>query len=485
MATLVQFIDAVTLSSANPSFFSAAELDTVATTLENLRVAVCAARLPIHGQLTIAQDHVFWGKLCGSLTNGSGLHAKVLRVLSLAAYDPNNCAIVVGCLTAVGEALEAFLSSRCDVEGLDAADSELYRNVLACFYRAMEYDFSAQQVLEFVDHKPNLAIGALAAVLGIACPSTSSCPCIRDKLVSQTNWEADVALAVCVSKNVYELSLQATYFDGSSAKGDTGATAVAALTEDFQKFVAQIVDGLVASNLMESSVAMLTDWLACVKASASDQSAEMLILPSFQVYLTNLLAFVANILTKTDDSATVLRKHVASETTLIQSVVMPYLTFTLDMFERGQGASANYVGRNVKTVVLLLKLLSFVTYKVKAFRALVKSSPLLVQRILTQPVLWNSPYQVEFLALCTRLSINAELEDGAAFMDHVAKTTLTQDLRAKLAWRLTSAVDEMYPVNNLSSVYRILEPLFDEQIAVADNTTPAAATYDAMRGEVL
>jgi hypothetical protein len=270
MATLTHFIDAVTAASQQV-YFSASELDTIASTLENLRIAVCAAKLPISGQLAIATTHVFWGKLCGSLTHGTDLHARTLRVLSLTAYDPANCAIVVGCLTAIGEPLEKFLATKSDIEGLDGADSDLYRNVLACFYRAMEYDLSAQQVLEFVDHKPHLAIAALAATLSIASTGSSS---IREKLMSlQTNWEADVALAVCVSKNVYELSLQATYFDGSSGKNhDTGATAVADLNTDFLRFVSQIVNGLVACNLLQQSVGLLSDWLACVNQASSDQS---------------------------------------------------------------------------------------------------------------------------------------------------------------------------------------------------------------------
>lgn len=472
MATLVDAVNGI-IAASTQIHFTADQLDTLVKTFEGLREVVCTQKLPLTGQLTIPNDSQFWGKLCASF-GVAGLEGLTLRLLSITSYDPMNNSIILGCLTALGEPLEAFLASRCDVEGKDNLDGDLYRSVLSVFYRVMEYDFTAAQVLEFVEQKPLLAVGALTATLQIATAP------IEDR-ITKSNWQDDVALAVCVSKNLYQLSLQSTYFEGK-LNGDTNSVAVSDLTSKFFGFVGQIVEGIVTSNLMETCVTILSNWQRYITSRWDSTALELL--PSLEVFLCNIVGFVANVLSKTDDSATTLRRHVASETALVQSAVLPYLQLALEMMEKG--LNARNLGRSIKTLVLLLKLMSFMTFKVKLFRPLLKATPQLVQRILTQPLLWGSPFQVEFIALCTRLSINAELEEGTAFLEHVMNTSLTPEVKAKLAWRLTSPQDDMYPINTLSDMYARLESLFDEGIAQVDLGGAYAGAYAVVgvRGEV-
>ncbi|CUG88158.1 Hypothetical protein, putative [Bodo saltans] len=238
---------------------------------------------------------------------------------------------------------------------------------------------------------------------------------------------------------------------------------------------------------MHNAVWLLTDWLEYLKQTnlaTTPQAVELM--PWMEVFMSNMLAFIANVISKTDDTAVALRNHVAAETTLVPSVVIPYINFALGLLEANVTQN---LGRSVRTILLLLKLLSFMTHKVKIFRPAVKAHPELVQRILTQPLLWSSPYQIEFIALCTRLCVNAELEDGTRFLEHVNATSLNADMRGKLAWRLTGAADEMYPTNTLSAMYSRLEAFFDESIAVQDTSAVVAtggqyAVHDGVKGDV-
>jgi hypothetical protein len=300
-------------------------------------------------------------------------------------------------------------------------------------------------------------------------------------MMDNSNWEADVSMAVCVSKSLYQLSLHSTYFDGADGS-NTATVAAASHHHEFQAFVGQIVEGIVSSSVMGTCATILADWLQYIQTSWTARAFELL--PYLEVFMSNILAFIANVISKTDESAAVLRRHVAAETTLVPGAVIPYIMFALDLMERG---GQNNIARSVKTVLLLLKLLSFMTHRVKLFRPIVKAHPHLIQRLLTQPVLWNSPYQLDFIALCVRLCINAELEEGTQFMEHVARTSLTTETRGKLAWRLTGPTDDMYPVNTLSDMYPRLESLFDESIAVADNQPSLGTAYTVtgdVRGEV-
>lgn len=479
MTTLDAAITTV-CSASTLTYVTEPELDAVITMVDGLKSNICAAMVPYTGSMTIAQTNAFWSKLCGSLSV-PGLQPKMLHIMSVVSYDSVNTPMVLGCLQAIGEQLEAYLAScTSKLEDKDSKEWNMFRDVLCIFYRAMDYDLSAGQVLEFVDKNPALAVGVLDATLRM-----TKTP-IADKM-SQSNWQTDVALAVCISKNLYELSLHATYFEGTDEAKSAG-TAAAAHHDEFQKFIGDVVQGIVSSGVMETSVFLLSDWLACIREQRVPHALELL--PWLEVFISNILSFIANVISKTDESAAVLRKHVASETTLVQSAVIPYMIFALDLMER-QGnspAGSATLGRSVKTILLLLKLLAFMTHKVKLFRPHVKSYPTLVQRILTQPLLWSSPYQIEFISLCTRLCVNAELEDGTKFMEHVAATSLTQDMRAKIAWRLTGAADEMYPVNTLSDMYPRLESLFDESIAQADTGSQHAdgayAVSGAVKGEV-
>eukprot|EP00331_Platyophrya_macrostoma_P019460 CAMPEP_0176468204 /NCGR_PEP_ID=MMETSP0127-20121128/38907_1 /TAXON_ID=938130 /ORGANISM="Platyophrya macrostoma, Strain WH" /LENGTH=405 /DNA_ID=CAMNT_0017861635 /DNA_START=170 /DNA_END=1386 /DNA_ORIENTATION=+ len=385
--------------------------------------------------------------------------------MALIALDAANHPMILGCLQAIGETLDAFLSRAATQleDNPEAPMWSLYCDVLKVFYRAMDYDLSAVQVLDLVNRKPSLAVGILDAALRSIRPDASAAESIATRM-KVSNWQSDVALAVCISKNLYQLSLHATYFDGAKR---SSATAASQHHDEFAKFMNGVVQG---------DREFLQDY------GDERGTARGLALPWLEVFMSNLLSFIANVLSKTDESAVVLRKHVAAETTLVPDAVLPYLSFVLDWLERQQQqqqaspngtTSNNTIGRSVRTILLLLKLLSFMTHKVKLFRPHVKAMPTLIQRILTQPLLWNSPYQIDFIALCTRLCVNAELEVGTAFMEHVAATALTRDMRAKVAWRLTGAADDMYPINTLSETYPKLESLFDESIAEAD--TPSTA----------
>eukprot|EP00331_Platyophrya_macrostoma_P030160 CAMPEP_0176439174 /NCGR_PEP_ID=MMETSP0127-20121128/19775_1 /TAXON_ID=938130 /ORGANISM="Platyophrya macrostoma, Strain WH" /LENGTH=501 /DNA_ID=CAMNT_0017823371 /DNA_START=102 /DNA_END=1607 /DNA_ORIENTATION=+ len=481
MSSLDDAITTVCAASASLTYVTEPELDAVITMLEGLKVNVCAANVSYAGNMTVAQTNSFWSRLCGSLVAGTGLEGKSLRIMALIALDAANHPMILGCLQAIGETLDAFLSRAATQleDNPEAPMWSLYCDVLKVFYRAMDYDLSAVQVLDLVNRKPSLAVGILDAALRSIRPDASAAESIATRM-KVSNWQSDVALAVCISKNLYQLSLHATYFDGADAERSS-ATAASQHHDEFAKFMNGVVQGIVnSSKIMETSVALLVDWLGCIRDQRCEHALDLL--PWLEVFMSNLLSFIANVLSKTDESAVVLRKHVAAETTLVPDAVLPYLSFVLDWLERQQQqqqaspngtTSNNTIGRSVRTILLLLKLLSFMTHKVKLFRPHVKAMPTLIQRILTQPLLWNSPYQIDFIALCTRLCVNAELEVGTAFMEHVAATALTRDMRAKVAWRLTGAADDMYPINTLSETYPKLESLFDESIAEAD--TPSTA----------
>lgn len=471
--------DAITTvcGSSQLTYLTEGELDSVASMVDQLKVNICKANVPYQGQLVVAQTNSFWSKLCGSLSV-EGLERKMLHILSVLAYDSTNTPMILGCLNAIGEQLDRHLTKLSAVlDDKDHAEWGTFRDVLRIFYISMDFDLSASQVLDFVDKKPHLAVGVLDATLA----SLRLLPI--GETIQLSNWQSDVALAVAVSKNLYQLSLHSTYFEG--AVSDTAGTAASLHHQEFQTFIREVVQGIVTSNVMHNAVWLLTDWLGFLKAHRSSQVG-MELMPWLEVFMSNMLAFIANVISKTDDTAVALRNHVAAETTLVQSAVIPYINFALELLEAN---ITQNIGRSVRTILLLLKLLSFMTHKVKIFRPAVKAHPELVQRLLTQPLLWNSPYQVEFIALCTRLCVNAELEDGTRFLEHVNATCLNADIRGKLAWRLTGAADEMYPTNTLSAMYPRLEMFFDENIAVQDTSAGVVASgqyavHDGVKGDI-
>lgn len=466
------------ISASSLTYLTEGELDSIITMVDGLKVNICKANVGYIGQMVISQTNTFWSRLCGSLSV-NGLQAKMLHILSVIAYDSSNTPMILGCLNAIGEQLDGYLNKlSASLDDKDNAEWGTFRDVLRIFYISMDFDLSAAQVLDFVDKKPHLAVGVLDATLAsLKQPIAGS--------IVFSNWQSDAALAVAVSKNLYQLSLHSTYFEGTSA--DTAGTAASSHHHEFQKFVGEVVTGIVSSNVMHNAVWLLTDWLEYLKQTnlaTTPQAVELM--PWMEVFMSNMLAFIANVISKTDDTAVALRNHVAAETTLVPSVVIPYINFALGLLEANVTQN---LGRSVRTILLLLKLLSFMTHKVKIFRPAVKAHPELVQRILTQPLLWSSPYQIEFIALCTRLCVNAELEDGTRFLEHVNATSLNADMRGKLAWRLTGAADEMYPTNTLSAMYSRLEAFFDESIAVQDTSAVVAtggqyAVHDGVKGDV-
>ena len=155
-------------------------------------------------------------------------------------------------------------------------------------------------------------------------------------------------------------------------------------------------------------------------------------------------------------------------TTPEQNLVLPFTQFLCDALERTDTDDAReaMTGR-VKQLLYIVKVLSFVTFRVKVFRPWFRERNFSL-RLLRSDVLLRSNLRASVVALLARLNVNVDAGDSshrdyaallAAFRDTFA--ALPEDEKRRLSRALTSPVEAMYPVNKLCKSYADLRFLWD------------------------
>eukprot|EP00760_Papus_ankaliazontas_P021458 PhM_4_TR18692/c0_g1_i1/m.19160 len=289
---------------------------------------------------------------------------------------------------------------------------------------------------------------------------------------------------VAVSRTLLDLSTPAAYF---TEEDDTADKAMSDIQLSFEKNLMTVIHCIVSSPLLDYVTYVLDIWfqrLQSMEGKTGFEERAARTKRNIDCVLGNTLSFILNLLSYTHEYSVKLRRHIATNTLLVQNISVPYVEFLIRSVLRDGTAPALQAEANngsyitVRCALHIARIVCFITYKIKAFRGWAQQQALdeTFLPLLECKGIWNSPFRVEAVAVLVRLLVNCNHVRGVPKIKN-AHSNLSVAERGHLSRRLSSPVEELYPVDASCETYRQLEFVFEgpsqeELDRVVDDSNP-------------
>eukprot|EP00742_Colponemidia_sp_Colp-10_P016095 GILJ01018419.1.p1 GENE.GILJ01018419.1~~GILJ01018419.1.p1 ORF type:complete len:747 (+),score=121.75 GILJ01018419.1:110-2242(+) len=360
----------------------------------------------------------------------------------------------------------------------------IHVDMISILINVCDYKIDAVQFLELYNNNVTACIDALCGYLrhlhvdkplSVMLVAGASSP--TDGPASQ-GWTIVTAHATAVIRCVYELSTWKTFKEAFySAEGDKTDVAMPQIQAKFTDHICLVSKTLTFSPFLPLVTRLLEDWLDVINACPSTNVSAALI-GATEAALSNALLLITNMMSFTIEFTAVFRKYAAINSGgLLEKVVLPMVGLELDLLEGKRIADSNdafdnakHLARAARMLQMLLKVLGLLCFRTRVLRpTLLAQYPGLCKRLITNEVIMNSDFKVEFFALVIRFAVNAELDDSVSVILDKHKTKLDDRQRLVLALRLGNPAERLYPLNVFCPVYTQLRSVFVIDSKLASN----------------
>ncbi|KAJ9470821.1 U-box domain-containing protein 43 [Diplonema papillatum] len=405
-----------------------------------------------------------------------------LEALAFLSRNAANRPAVIALLDGCGESLEKFAAQNNDLDGhRDMQPDAVHRNLLTVLMCTFDFSFRAPQLLELADSKLRLAFCALAAVLR----GPFGQPPMEDLLKGDpVLWESSVQLVSCTARVLCDLTTCDAYFQSTDSRSYENID-IAVLNKEFTRNVAEVSRMLISLPVLDLLTIHLDEWFNIVKKSFSNsmesimricgstspsrpptQTAAAKLLDYLEISLTSVLMMISNLLTYTTEYSAKLRKFIACHTIFIQNLILPYVEFLCNSLDVEPDAASQEVQARscacVKQLLYVIKVLSFVTFRIRVFRAWFRRRNF-TERILSSHLLKNTSLRPQLVAMLVRLNVNVNVADeahgGAEDLLQLFEKThasLSESEQRQVSRVLHSRLETMYPVDKLCPTFKKL-----------------------------
>ena len=449
------------------------------------------------GPSVLPSGHPLYRLLTRSITD-RGVQLRAIHLLAALSALESNRPDCLRCLMSVGGTMEFLLSkypvpSASSIPLGQAANAsltiaqlaqllnelpQLHVDIIAILINVCDYKIDAAQFLELYNNNVVTCIDALCGYLrhlsvdyplSVMLVSGAAAQRAGTSSSSFSSWTVATAHATAVIRCVYELSTWTTFKTAFfSGEGDNTDVAMPQLQAKFTDHIQLVSRSLTASPFLPLVSKQLEDWLDVINVLPDPQTSASLI-PIAESALSNALLLITNMMSFTSEFSAKFRQYAAVNSGgLLERVALPMLSLEMDVLEGRRFTdaddcfdNASHLSRAARVAQLLLKVLGLLCFKTRALRpTLLAQYPFLCKRLITNEVLMNSDFKVEFFALVVRFAVNAELEDSVPMILAQHQSKLDERQRLVLALRLNNPSERLYPINIFCPVYRQLRPVF-------------------------
>eukprot|EP00756_Hemistasia_phaeocysticola_P051232 Hpha_TRINITY_DN26406_c0_g1::TRINITY_DN26406_c0_g1_i1::g.34077::m.34077 len=465
----------------------------------DLSVVISMMRNTPPSELIVCEKHPLLERLVATLNDSCDDSAKssALRVLALLSRSPENVAPLAVALEQVGQNFEKFVAACGDpLGGKSEFSSDVYRDLLTVLMGVSGYTLKGCQVLELCDHQMLTTVAALSSVLRGPYGLEPMELMIRG---DRDVWESEVRVMVCATKVLADLTFCDTYFQSSDDR-EYHSSEMAKLDREFRANLSRVTKALLAVPVIDTITVQLDDWFSAVQKAfgradrflrmcghsaatippASDPSTRLF--SYLESAIGHTLTTVCNLLsytTESDECVGKLRKHLSTQTILVQNLVLPYVGFLIDNLEMelapaDGGKPEERLQNFARQVLHISRVLSYVTFKIKVFRPWFRKQNF-SSRLLKLKILMESNLKIELLAVLARLNVNIDSLDheelGCAVVQSLLDihSELPPAEKSRLARRLRNAADGFQPVDRTSSTFRALGALWKDPGSEAED----------------
>eukprot|EP01006_Ploeotia_vitrea_P026318 TRINITY_DN59293_c0_g1_i1.p1 TRINITY_DN59293_c0_g1~~TRINITY_DN59293_c0_g1_i1.p1 ORF type:complete len:696 (-),score=49.93 TRINITY_DN59293_c0_g1_i1:1163-3220(-) len=454
------------------------------TTKQKLSALLVAAQ-----KHPIAETNVLDELIAVLNEKSSTQECKILALDTLSAYamNKNNVANVTDCLQKLSRGFEMYFGR---VEKNDRRDPHsadgLHRALLTLLFVLCDHRFQGAQLLEVSNGFVDSALSGLCAIFNTKNHPTQPLPLTCDQL--PTGWSKDDDLMLqprlvqCGAQAFCDFSFPDTYFNQDQV---TGEKEISKLTNKFVQQMGRVVECILQQPLLEQISDVVATWLKLLKDCADKKQPHEELLKHCDATIRSVLLFLSNALTYTHERSNKLRKHIAMTSGLVEKVVVPYIELLLDLI------SSTPANDHSRTLVYLLKTLTFVTFKINFFRPMFREANF-TPRLLTICCAGTSEggcSVVEILAAVVRFNINidyfadkltaAELKEKITATIKTTHDKLTPKEKERLARRLNHPTEAMYPVDTTSQSYQHLKYVFEQAEPQQDVKVSETSTQES------
>ena len=451
---------------------------------------------------SLCKSHPLLVRLGETVTNGSEKEAvESLELLAYLSRNENNADPLSYMMEIYGEGIEKFTAKHAELDGhRNTLNDEIYRNLLILLMGMSNYNLRASQILELTDGKLSTAFAAVSAVLRGPFGEASLEELLQG---DRTYWESNLQITGCAIKVLCDFTSCDAYFQSADAR-DYQSIDISDLNKEFTNNIIKITKMLLQLPVIDLTTVLLDEWFQVVKKRDSNMGSLLKICgtspgslaPQSEIsrvvseYLeagvTGILTMVSNLLSYTTEWSARLRKHISSHTILIQNLILPYAKFLTTTIEARASAEqiSGTLPRFVKQLLYIIKVTSFVTFRVRVFRPWFRNHNFTCE-ILKSKVLRESNLWVDIVAMVARLNVNIDVADdshsNSRDVVNLFKSvfeSLQESEKIQVSRRLVSPVEIMYPVNKLSVTYRELSYYWEHAVLQPVENVPSEIMFD-------
>eukprot|EP00756_Hemistasia_phaeocysticola_P043721 Hpha_TRINITY_DN17299_c0_g1::TRINITY_DN17299_c0_g1_i1::g.17754::m.17754 len=461
-------------------------------------VLLAMRNVPV-SDLVVCQHHPLLERLTATLnsTADDSARTSALRILALLSRSQENVAPLAGALEQVGQNFEKFVAACGDPHsGRGEFSADVYRNLLTVLMGVSGYALKGCQVLELCDNQMLTTVAALTAVLRGPHGLEPMHVMIRG---DRDVWEHEARVMVCATKVLADLTFCDTYFQSSDGR-EYHSSEMAKLDREFRANLTRVTRALLAVPVIDTITVQLDDWFSAVQKAFGradkflrmcGNSAPTIPPPSdpstrlfshLESAIGHTLTMVCNLLSYTtegDECTAKLRKHLSTQTILVQNLVLPYVEFLIDNLElelapADGGKPEERLQNFARQVLHISRVLSYVTFKIKIFRPWFRKQNFSA-RLLKLNILMESNLKIELLAVLARLNVNIDSLDHDARGGAVVQSLidihagLPPAEKSRLARRLRNAADGFQPVDRANPTFRMLSALWRDPGSEAED----------------
>lgn len=432
----------------------------------DLRALLDAVQKAPFRRIPLPKDHPSFGRIVDTFTQAPAndeVPALALDLLCALSRDGSNVEACSATLDAAAAALDPFLERHNAPTG-HGDDDSIIASLITLLLRVSGHRLSGVEILDAVSGKLMSAIFGMTALLRQWHRYFKQSHLTNAEIFDNPNWRDDAAFVVAATRALYELSTAHTFYlcvgssPGAAPESATTDRDMVGLDKEYRAYMGHFNKLMTSVPIFDFIAATLDAWFEVIELAQSVEAIHLF--PYFRTTLTHVLLLISNMLTATTEFSGQLKHHLAKNTIIIQNVALPFLLFALDRLERKQYDPDTVVEDHLKPLLLVVRVVSLISFKIKMFRPHLRKFPLLGGRLIACEAAWASKLRVEFFALVVRFVVNCELADStAALLGRFAE--LAPEERARLGVRLTSRKEALYPVNVCCATYAALRPIFE------------------------